>query len=164
MTTTQLERTGPAIRTTSLERGTFLTTDLAATRRLLEEVLDLECVRYAPRALYVREKGHRPGEPLFGKPYLVLDVQEVDTIPNPQAFLNHWGVFVATQSDVDRAYAAILANKEKYGIVNVQKPKANHGAYSFYFDDADSNWWEVEHRIVKKQYESLRAIGDQVPT
>ena len=162
MVSTQLERPAPAVGTTSLERGTFLTTDLAAARRLFEEVLDLECVRYAPRSLYVRERGHRPGEQLAAQPYLVLEVHEVDQIPNPQAFLNHWGVFVATQSDVDRAYATLLANKERYGIRNVQKPKAGHGAYSFYFDDADSNWWEVEHRIVKRQYETLRQIGDVV--
>jgi hypothetical protein len=160
MVSTQLERPAPAIRTTSLERGTFLTTDLAVVRRLMEEVLDLECVEYEKGSLYVRERGHRPGEALFGKPYLVLEVHQVDKIPNPQAFLNHWGVFVATQSDVDRAYAAILGNKDRYGIRNVQKPKANHGAYSFYFDDADSNWWEVEHRITKKQYAALREKGD----
>ena len=103
--TTQLERPAPAIKTTSLERGTFLTTDLAAIRRLFEEALGLECVRYKPRALYVRERGHRPGEPLAGQPYLVLDVREVPSIPNPQAMLNHWGVFVASQSDVDRIKA-----------------------------------------------------------
>ena len=163
MTSTQLERPAPAVRTTSLERGTFLTRDLAACRRLLEEVLDLECVRYAPRSMYVRERGHRPGEPLAGQPYLVLEVHEVDEIPNPQAFLNHWGVFVQSQSAVDIAYDKIMANKERYGIRAVQKQKVNHGAYSFYFDDADSNWWEVEHRIPKKQYETLRSIGDVVP-
>jgi catechol 2,3-dioxygenase-like lactoylglutathione lyase family enzyme len=162
MVSTQLERPTPAIRTTSLERGTFLTRDLTAARRMFEEVLDLECVKYAPGSLYVRERGHRPGEPLAGEPYLVLEVHEVEKISNPQSFLNHWGVFVATQSDVDRAYAALVANKERYGIRNIQKPKVNHGAYSFYFDDADSNWWEVEHRIPKKQYEALRAKGDVV--
>jgi hypothetical protein len=162
MASTMLENPAPAIKTRSLERGTFLTRDLAKTRRLLEEVLDLECVRYAPRSMYVRERGHRPGEPLAGQPYLVLEVNEVDEIANPQAFLNHWGVFVATQSDVDRAYTTICANKERYGIIAVQKQKANHGAYSFYFADADSNWWEVEHRVHKKQYETLRSIGDVV--
>jgi catechol 2,3-dioxygenase-like lactoylglutathione lyase family enzyme len=162
MTTSQLERPAPSIRTTSLERGTFLTTDLAATRRLLEEGLDLECVRYAKDALYARERGHRPGEPKHGQPYLVLDVREVEVIANPQAMLNHWGVFVDSQSDVDRAYAALAANQERFGLRVVQKPRAAHGAYSFYFADRDSNWWEVEHRIVKKQYETLRAIGDVV--
>ena len=162
MATTQLERPASAIRTTSLERGTFLTTDLVAMRRLFEEVLDLECVRYAPDALYVRERGHRPGEPLAGQPYLVLDVHEVPVIANPQAMLNHWGVFVASQSDVDRAYAALVENKERYGLRKVQKPRAAHGAYSFYFEDADCNWWEVEHRILKRQYETLRKIGDVV--
>jgi hypothetical protein len=162
MTTTQLERPAPAIRTTSLERGTFLTTDLAAMRRLFEDVLDLECVLYAPGALYVRERGHAPGEPRAGEPYLVLDVREVPVIENPQAMLNHWGVFVATQSDVDRAYATLVENKDRYGLKKVQKPRAAHGAYSFYFEDMDSNWWEVEHRIHKRQYETLRAIGDVV--
>ena len=162
MATTELERPAPVIRTTSLERGTFLVTDLAAARRLFEEVLDLETVRYAPDAIYVRERGHRPGEPLAGEPYLVLDVREVATIANPQAMLNHWGVFVASQSDVDRAYAALCENRERYRLGKVQKPRAAHGAYSFYFEDADCNWWEVEHRIVKRQYETLRAIGDVV--
>ncbi|HEY5349630.1 MAG TPA: VOC family protein [Candidatus Lustribacter sp.] len=163
MVTSQLERpAGPAIRTVSLERGTFLTTDLAAARRLFEEVLDLECVRYAPDAIYVRERGHGPGEPLAGQPYLVLDVREVTKIANPQAMLNHWGAFVASQSDVDRAYAACCENQARYGLRKVQKPRAAHGAYSFYFEDRDCNWWEVEHRIPKRQYESLRAIGDVV--
>ena len=160
--TTQLERPAPAIRTTSLERGTFLTTDLAATRRLLEEGLDLECVRYAKDAMYARERGHRPGEAKHGQPYLVLDVREVAAIANPQAMLNHWGVFVASQSDVDRAYATLIENQQRYGLRKVQKPRAAHGAYSFYFADRDNNWWEVEHRITKKQYETLRALGDAV--
>jgi catechol 2,3-dioxygenase-like lactoylglutathione lyase family enzyme len=160
--TTQLERPAPAIKTTSLERGTFLTTDLAAVRRFFEEALGLECVRYKPDALYVRERGHAPGEPLAGQPYLVLDVHEVKVIENPQAMLNHWGVFVDSQSDVDRAYDTLLANKERYALKKVQKPRAAHGAYSFYFEDMDSNWWEVEHRIARKQYVSLRKIGDQV--
>jgi catechol 2,3-dioxygenase-like lactoylglutathione lyase family enzyme len=160
MTSTQLERPAPAIRTTSLERGTFLTTDIAKMRNLFEEALGLECVRYAADGLYVRERGHRPGEPLHGEPYLVLDVREVKVIENPQAMLNHWGVFVDTQSDVDRAYDTLLANQERLGLKKVQKPRAAHGAYSFYFEDFDSNWWEVEHRIPRKMYESLRKIGD----
>ena len=162
MTTALLEHPAPAIRTTSLERGTFLTTDLAAVRRLFEEALGLECVRYAPDALYVRERGHRPGEPLAGQPYLVLDVREVKTIANPQAMLNHWGVFVDTQSDVDRAYATLIEHQQRFHLKKVQKPRAAHGAYSFYFEDMDSNWWEVEHRITRKMYESLRKIGDAV--
>jgi catechol 2,3-dioxygenase-like lactoylglutathione lyase family enzyme len=162
MTTTQLERPAPAIKTTSLERGTFLTTDLAAMRRLFEEVLGLECVRYKPNALYVRERGHAPGEAKHGQPYLVLDVHEVPSIENPQAMLNHWGVFVESQSDVDRAYDTLLEHQQRYGLKKVQKPRAAHGAYSFYFEDMDSNWWEVEHRIPRKMYESLRKIGDVV--
>lgn len=148
------------IRTLSLERGTFLTTDLAACRRFLEEVLDLECATYRADALLARERGHRPGEPKAGQPYWVLDVRQVPAIERPQEVLNHWGVMVATQGDVDRAYAAVIANKERYGIQKIQKTRAAHQAYSFYFQDRDSNWWEVEHRIPRKQYAALREQGD----
>jgi hypothetical protein len=55
-----------------------------------------------------------------------------------------------------------VENKDRYNLRKVQKPRAAHGAYSFYFEDADSNWWEVEHRILKRQYETLRKIGDVV--
>jgi catechol 2,3-dioxygenase-like lactoylglutathione lyase family enzyme len=163
MTTTLREPvTAPAVKTIALERGTFLTTDLAAARRLFEEVLDLECVRFERDALLVRERGHRPGEARAGEPYWVLEVREVAAIANPQALLNHWGVFVSTQGDVDRAYQKLVEHKDAYGIVRVQRPCAAHGAYSFYFQDRDSNWWEVEHRIPKRQYTALRERGDAV--
>lgn len=158
MTTTT--RPAAAVRTTSFERGTFLTTDLAAARRFLEEFLGLECVRFRRDALLVREAGHRPGEPLAGEPYWVLEVREVATVANPQAVLNHWGVAVPKQGDVDRAYQAALDHQERYGLKRIQKPRAAHGAYSFYFEDRDSNWWEVEHRIPNRQYSALRERGD----
>ncbi len=163
MTTTELAppRT-PIVSPRALERGTFLTTDLAVARRLFEEVLDLECVRFERDALLVRERGHRPGEARAAEPYWVLEVREVPVIANPQAMLNHWGVFVSSQGNVDRAYQTLVDNKERYGILRVQRPCAAHGAYSFYFQDADSNWWEVEHRIPKRQYTALRARGDAV--
>ena len=163
MTTAELKApVQPAIRPLALERGTFLTTDLARARLMFEEVLDLECVRYERDALLVRERGHNAGELRAGEPYWVLEVREVSVIANPQAMLNHWGVFVSSQGNVDRAYQALVDNKDRYGILRVQRPCSAHGAYSFYFQDADSNWWEVEHRIVKRQYESLRERGDAV--
>jgi hypothetical protein len=165
MTTTITERQStiaPCVNTIVLERGTFLTTDLTKMRRLFEDVLDLECVRYERDALLVRERGHGPGEARAGEPYWVLEVREVAAIENPQGLLNHWGVFVSSQGDVDRAYQTLLERKDDYGIARVQRPCAAHGAYSFYFQDFDSNWWEVEHRIPKRRYESLRERGDAI--
>jgi catechol 2,3-dioxygenase-like lactoylglutathione lyase family enzyme len=162
MTIHVAHRTDPAVHTISLACGTFLTTDLRRARRLLEEGLDLECVRFEPHALLARERGHGRGEPREGEPYFMLEVREAPTIAYPQKILNHWGVSVSSQGDVDRAYAALGAEKERLGVVQIQKPRVFHAAYSFYFEDADSNWWEVEHRIPKSQYESLRKIGDVV--
>jgi catechol 2,3-dioxygenase-like lactoylglutathione lyase family enzyme len=162
MTTHVAHRTDPAVNTISLACGTFLTTDLRRARRLLEEVLDLECVRFEPRAMLARERGHGRGEPMEGQPYFTVEVREVPTIANPQRILNHWGVGVSSQGNVDRAYAALAAEKDRFGVLQIQKPRVFHGAYSFYFQDADSNWWEVEHRIPKRQYDSIRMIGDVV--
>lgn len=157
-----LKYENPRVRSTALERGTFLTTDVAAMRRFFEEVLDLETVKFAPGKLFVRERGHRPGELKFGQPYLVLEVHEVPVIENPQALLNHWGVFVASQSAVDIAYMKLVEHQREYQIKAIQRPRAAHGAYSFYFCDFDDNWWEVEHRIPRRNYTSLRTIGDVV--
>ena len=58
--------------------------------------------------------------------------------------INHWGVDVRSREEVDAGYKAALENKEKYGIRQVLKPVDQHGVYSFYLEDRDHNWWEVQ--------------------
>jgi hypothetical protein len=44
----------------------------------------------------------------------------------------------------------------------VHPPKGNHGSYSFYFEDVDSNWWEIECRAPEISYAASVAAGDPV--
>jgi predicted lactoylglutathione lyase len=110
----------------------------------------------------IRERGHKPGEKLAGQPYWVLEAREVQEVEVPQEMLNHWGVFVPSQSAVDEAYEKVNAQQKEFGLGRVQKPRFRHGSYAFYFVDGDSNWWEIEYRTPELVYTSLRQKGDQV--
>jgi hypothetical protein len=153
--------TPPHVKTQSLVCGTLVTTDLKRSRRMYEEAFDMDCVEPAKGLMYVREKGHRPGEPKYGKPYWVLEVREVANIEVPQEMLNHWGFEAQSQAAVDEAYQRLNSNKAEYGIARVQKPFFRNGSYALYCADKDSNWWEVEYRTPDLIYTALREKGDQ---
>lgn len=151
----------PHVKTQSLICGTLVTTDLKRSRRMYEEAFDMECVEPAKGLMYVREKGHRPGEPKHGKPYWVLEVREVVNVEVPQEMLNHWGFEAQSQAAVDEAYQKLNSSKAEYGIARVQKPFFRNGSYALYCADKDSNWWEVEYRTPDLIYTALREKGDQ---
>jgi catechol 2,3-dioxygenase-like lactoylglutathione lyase family enzyme len=152
----------PHVKTRSLICGSLVTTDLKRARRLYEEAFDMECVEPEKGLMYVRERGHRPGEARHGTPYWVLEVREVETVEVPQEMLNHWGFDAPSQAAIDEAYANLSANKAEYGLTRVQKPFFRNGSYAIYCVDKDSNWWEVEYRAPELQYTTLREKGDQV--
>jgi hypothetical protein len=153
--------TPPHVKTQSLICGTLVTTALKRSRRMYEEAFDMECVEPAQGLMYVREKGHRPGEPKHGKPYWVLEVREVANVEVPQEMLNHWGFEAQSQAAVDEAYQKLNSNKAEYSIARVQKPFFRNGSYALYCADKDSNWWEVEYRTPDLIYTALREKGDQ---
>lgn len=149
------------VKTRSIIAGSMLTTDLARCRRMLEDVLGMECVEPSKGLMYVRDRGHGKDGPKQGQPYWVLEVRETKTIDVPQEMLNHWGVAAPSQAAVDEAYAKLSAAKAEFGIARVQKPRFRNGSYAVYFVDQDSNWWEVEYRTPDLVYEALRVKGDQ---
>jgi len=153
---------GSHIKPSMLISCMFVTKDLARTRRMCEGLLGLDCVEPEQGVLLIRERGHKPGEKLAGQPYWVLEAREVTEVEVPQEMLNHWGVFVPSQSAVDEAYEKVNAQQKEFGLGRVQKPRFRHGSYAFYFVDGDSNWWEIEYRTPELVYTSLRQKGDQV--
>ena len=78
----------------------------------------------------------------------------------PVNVLNHWGMDVRTKEEVDDAYEKALKFKDKYKIRQVLKPVLQHGVYSFYMEDLDHNWWEVQH-YPGFQNEDLFDFGDR---
>lgn len=73
---------------------------------------------------------------------LVVHEGEPDTPDKPER--NHFGVRVSNNEEVDRAYAYLLAEKEKLGLKKVVKRKERKGSYSLFFMEPGGNYWEIE--------------------
>jgi catechol 2,3-dioxygenase-like lactoylglutathione lyase family enzyme len=58
--------------------------------------------------------------------------------------LNHYGVRVATNQEVDNAREFLLSNQQKYGLVEVDKLQNRHLAHSVHFIEPGGNTWEIE--------------------
>lgn len=146
----------PAIEGAVMARGTLLTKDIDRLTGFCRDCLNLDTVALGADRFAIKDR--RAGRD--GAPYWILEARLVDTIARPQSMLNHWGVTVETNEEVDRAFAAATAHQEKYGLTRIQKPRNQHGSYAFYIADADSNWWEVECREPGARYWELADLAD----
>src|SRR5216117_3903475 len=117
-----------------MSHGTMECYSLKESRKFYEEFLGLECVRHAKPAMVVR----------CGLKFHIVAV-EVGAAVHPVNVLNHWGMDVNSDAEVDDAYQKALKFKDKYKIRQVLKPVRQHGVYSFYMEDLDHNWWEIQH-------------------
>lgn len=133
-----------------MSHGTLECYDMRKTRRFYEEFLGLECVRHAKPAMAVR----------LGQRFHVVCVEVGDQL-KPVNLLNHWGVDVPTREDVDQAHRNALKHKEEYGIRAVLPPKDSHGVYSFYMQDLDQNWWEIQCYDNGFQHDDMFDFGDR---
>ncbi len=116
-----------------MSHGTLECYNLKASRRFYEEFLGLECVRHAKPAMAVR----------CGMKFHIVCV-EVGSALRPCGVLNHWGLDVGSREEVDRVQRMAKELKDEYGIRQVLDVVDQHGVYSFYMEDLDHNWWEVQ--------------------
>jgi catechol 2,3-dioxygenase-like lactoylglutathione lyase family enzyme len=122
----------PLIPISMISHGTLSSVDLEETRRFLEEVLGFEVVQFNPKSMCVRKGTDHT--------YVILE-----TGPGHMQLIDHNGLDVPTREAVTAAHEALTAVKEQYGVRRITPPKDQHGGYSFYFQDRDSNWWEIVH-------------------
>jgi hypothetical protein len=133
----------------ALTHGTLECHSLKNSRRFYEEFFGLECVQHGRRSMGIR----------CGFKFHIIGV-EVGTELKPVGYLNHWGFDVATREEVDAAHAAAIEMTEKYGIHSVTDVVEQHGVYSFYIEDLDHNWWEVQHFAGGYQHADIFDFGD----
>ena len=131
-----------------LSHGTLECYNLNETRKFYEEFLGLESVRHAPIGMAVR----------LGLKFHIICLQVGDTL-QPVSLGNHWGVDVESQEKVDEAHRNALQYKSKYKIREIASPTTQHGAYSFYMEDLDRNWWEIQY-IPNFLHDDLFEFGD----
>jgi predicted lactoylglutathione lyase len=117
-----------------LGHGTLECADLSASRKFYEEFLGLEVVQHAITALSLR----------LAMRFHIVCVEVGDQV-HPCNVLNHWGLDVASREAVNEAHALALAHKDQYGIRQVLDVQDMHGVYSFYMEDLDHNWWEIQY-------------------
>ena len=133
-----------------LSHGTLECYSLKASRKFYEEFLGMECCRHGKSSMAMR----------LGMRFHVVCVEVGDAI-HPCNVLNHWGLDVKSPEEVDRAHAAALENQEKYGIRQILPVQEQHSVYSFYLEDRDHNWWEIQYYPNGFQHDDFFDFGDR---
>jgi hypothetical protein len=127
-----MARTGAALRTSFYSHATLECKDIAFTRRFFRDFLGFETVQMSTNAFWAR----------LGGDHVIVVVQGAGKGPG-MPFLNHNGLDVSTDMQVDKAHETVLQEAVRWGLKKVTKPKLIHGSYCFYFWDADDNAWEI---------------------
>jgi len=122
----------PALKLKLLSHGTLESRDLEASRKFYEEFLGFEVVRTSNISLMIR----------LGSNHVYAVVQNKNSDAK-MSFLNHNGIDVATEAEVDNCHRICEEQTEKWGLTKLSKPRVQHGTYSFYFWDLDGNAWEI---------------------
>jgi hypothetical protein len=131
-----------------MSHGTLECYSLVETRKFYEEFLGLETVRHAPIGMAVR----------LGLKFHIICLEVGSTLKSV-GLGNHWGVDVESKEKVDEAHLAAMRHKDQYKIRHIGHPTQQHGAYSFYMEDLDHNWWEIQH-IPNFLHDDLFEFGD----
>lgn len=118
----------------ALTHGTNDVYNLKETRKFYEEFLGLEVVRHAKPGMLFR----------CGMKFHVVCLEVGDKV-TPKSLLHHWGLDVATKEEVDEAWKRAHELKDKYKIRQILPIEFQHGVYSFYFEDMNHTWWEIEY-------------------
>lgn len=123
----------PTLQLNFISHGTLESRNLDFTRRFYEEFLGFEVVRASKVSIWCRLGGQHV--------YVVVQVAEGRKSSMP--FLNHNGIDVASEEQVDECHRLVVRDAELWGLHKISKPMVQHGTYCFYFWDADDNAWEI---------------------
>ena len=129
----QPAKAGPALNLKFYSHATLECRDIVQTRKFFEEFLGFETVQMADVSFWARLGGNQ----------VIVVVKSPTKDKSTMPFLNHNGLDVSTEAEVDAAYEIVKRDKEKWGIRKVSRPMVQHGTYCFYFWDADDNAWEI---------------------
>src|SRR5258708_16714807 len=103
----QQAKPAPALKLEFLSHGTLESRDLAFSRRFYEEFLGLEVVQTSPISLLVRLGGPNSIAVVYSKQAREMNL------------LNHNGLDVRTQEEVDEAHRTICAEAEKWRLKKI---------------------------------------------
>jgi catechol-2,3-dioxygenase len=131
--TASKQKPEPTLKLNFISHGTLESKDLESTRRFYEQFLGFEVVRASKVSIWCRLGGQHV--------YVVVQVAAQRKAEMP--FLNHNGIDVATEDEVDACHRLVERDAQLWGLHKITKPAVQHGTYCFYFWDADDNAWEI---------------------
>lgn len=132
----------------AISHGTLECFDIQASRRFYEEFLGLQAVRTSEVSMNIRVDSS-----------VLIVVIQVGEQHEPNRVLHHYGLDLSSREAVDEAYETTHKEKDRYAIRNITQPRDQHGVYSFYLEDLDSNWWEFQY-MYGPSYDEVYAQGD----
>lgn len=112
--------------------GTLESINLQESRRFYEEVFGFEVIQISKVSLLLRKGGEH-----------TCVVVETGNEDHKMSLMNHNGIDVGSEEEVDRAHENLTAVQDEYRIRQIHPVRRQHGAYSFYLLDLDGNWWEI---------------------
>ena len=121
----------PVIKSKFISHGTLGSRDLDRTRDFYQTFLGFQVVQTSKISMMVRCGGDH-----------IYVVVKKPNFPEMER-INHNGIDVETDADVDDAHQAVIAAQEEWGLKKITKPVFQHGTYSFHFIDGDGNAWEI---------------------
>jgi catechol 2,3-dioxygenase-like lactoylglutathione lyase family enzyme len=91
----------------------------------------------------------------------VIGIQ-VPAMQYPQPLLNHHGItlYDGREELIDRLRSSAEAGASAYGVMKILPATYQHGSYSFYLQDRDTNWWEIEILEELDPYEQTLKDGE----
>lgn len=131
----------------ALTHGTCQQLQLKRSRRFLEEVLHLRCVRHLEQAQMLAGRGN------FG----IFAIMQPTV--KPQTLQNRWIICVDTPTDLDSLQARATAAKEELGLLQIGSVVSDGLNASVTIQDVDGNWWEATTKP-PADYQSIFAAGD----
>lgn len=140
----------PLVSPELLSHGTIECSDIAATRRFLNEFLGVDVVRPLPEAQYLWKGG----------PWSVVCVCVEDSEAKEQDPRNHFKLSVGSADAVAAAHEAAIAHKDAYGIRQIGEIEKSAGACAFKLQDLNRVWWEIT-TVDQSYYDRLFAAGDR---
>ena len=125
------------IQNETLSHGTIECSDMVATRRFLSDFLYL----------------------YRGGPWSVVCVCVDGGEAMDQAPDNHIKLAVGSAAEVTAAHDAAVADRDRYGIRQVEEVVTGEGRCSFRLQDLNYTWWEITN-VDEAYYERLFDAGD----
>jgi hypothetical protein len=94
----------------------------------------------------------------------VIGIQ-VAAMEYPQPLLNHHGItlYSGREGLIDDLRTSAETSATEYGVMKILPATYQHGSYSFYMQDRDTNWWEIEILEELDPYAQTLKDGEWTP-